>query len=132
MRHPTPDGARLALNRGRGLFMARLARWLSLVLVGVVFSGCTGGQAKEPIGVDPLKRGEFLARFAAQELKAKRAVVLTEKRKPAERPADKPATDATARADRSSEGRTSVGNRVATGFFGEWPRAVPASAEEWP
>ncbi len=58
------------------------------------------------LGVNPRKRGQILARQAAQELKAKRAIVLTDKRNP-------------------------VGRSVATGFLNEWPRAVPTSAEEW-
>jgi branched-chain amino acid transport system substrate-binding protein len=85
------------------------------------------GDGVVALGVDPRKRGQFLARYAAQELKAKRAVVLTEKRNPPEKPPEKDTANLAPRADN----RNTVGHRVAAGFFDDWPRAAPASAEEW-
>jgi branched-chain amino acid transport system substrate-binding protein len=86
------------------------------------------GDGAIALGVDPRLRGQLLARYASQELKAKRAVVLTDKRNLGDRPAEKTPTEQPPRADN----RNSVGHRVANGFFDDWPRAVPASAEEWP
>jgi len=89
------------------------------------------GEGVLVLGVNPRKRGQLLARYASQELKAKRAFVLTAKA---------PATNKGAGNTNGGVGKTdgvAAGNRngvalaVSTGFLDEWPRSVPASAEEW-
>jgi branched-chain amino acid transport system substrate-binding protein len=79
---------------------------LTTVIVPAELAEPPTGDGVVCLGVNPRKRGQILAQHAAQVLKAKRAIVLTDKRNP-------------------------VGKSVATGFLDEWPRGVPASAEEW-
>jgi branched-chain amino acid transport system substrate-binding protein len=84
------------------------------------------------LGVNPRKRGQALAQFAAKELKAKRAVVLTERRSAGAKTTDKPDSDAASREAARTDKRNPVAASVAAGFLDEWPRTVPPSAEEWP
>jgi ABC-type branched-subunit amino acid transport system substrate-binding protein len=83
------------------------------------------------LAVNPRKRGEMLAHYAANELKAQRAVVLTEKRGQVAKTADKPESDGAAREAARADKANPVGASIAAGFLDGWPRAARSSAEEW-
>jgi branched-chain amino acid transport system substrate-binding protein len=101
------------------------------VIVAGELADQPAGEGVLCLSVDPRKRGQFLARFAAQELKAKRAMVLAQKPSPNDKVQVK-TTSGGAQIDVvAPENRNAVGLAVATGFLDEWPRSVPASAEEW-
>jgi len=87
--------------------VARAAHaYVTTVIVAGELAEAPRGDGVLVLGADPHKRGQVLSSYAATELKAKRVVVLTDKRDP-------------------------VGKILATGFQDAWPRAAPASAEEW-
>src|SRR5260370_1688565 len=81
------------------------------------------------LAVNPRKRGQVLAQYAANELKAKRAVVLTEARNAVANKAD---SDAVAREGVRADKQNSVAASVAAGFLDDWQRSAPPSAEKLP
>jgi ABC-type branched-subunit amino acid transport system substrate-binding protein len=87
--------------------VARAAHaYVTTVIVAGELPETPRGDGVLVLGADPHKRGEVLSTYAATELKAKRVILLTDKRDP-------------------------VGKIVATGFQDAWPRASPAATEEW-
>jgi branched-chain amino acid transport system substrate-binding protein len=91
---------------GRALGLARAAQpYGAPVVLPCDVAGPLPGDAAFTLGVRPGWRGQVLARYAADGLKAKRAFVLTDERDP-------------------------VAVAVAAGFVREWPRGEGAAVEE--
>ena len=93
-------------DAGRALRLARAAQpYGAPVVLPCEVAGPLPGDAAFTLGVRPGWRGQALARYAADALKAKRAFVLTDE-------------------------RDAVAVEVATGFVREWPRGEGAAVEE--
>jgi branched-chain amino acid transport system substrate-binding protein len=82
------------------------------------------------LAVNPGKRGQMLAQYAAKELKAKRAVVLTELGNGKANAEEKPNRDATTRDTSRPERENPVAASVAARFLDEWDRAVTSKVEQ--
>ena len=93
-------------DAARSLRLARAAQpYGAPVVLPCEVAGPLPGDAVFTLGVSPAWRAQVLARYASQQLKAKRAFVITDERDP-------------------------IAAELASAFAGEWPRDAGASVEQ--